>query len=172
MPEETSKMSIRRQLTLFIPEPHNKIIELVRMNFNPIQYSLIKSHVTLCRENELELLDQVLNNLLHLKQPAITIQFIPILRSANGKGALLPATEGQDSFHQLRKSVLDGITNSPMQLQPHITLMHPRNSTCTDALFEQIQKYEFPSEITFTEIAFIEQVNDGMWTTLQTFQLQ
>ncbi|MFN8266154.1 MAG: 2'-5' RNA ligase family protein [Chitinophagaceae bacterium] len=165
-------MSTRRQLTLFIPEPHNKMIEQVRMNFNPIQYSLIKSHVTLCRDDELELLDQVLNNLLHLKQPAITIQFNPVRRSANGKGALLPAADEQDSFHQLRKSVLAGINDLPILPQPHITLMHPRNSTCTDELFEQIQKYEFPSQITFTEIAFIEKVNDGIWTTLQTFQLQ
>lgn len=172
MPEETSKMSTRRQLTLFIPEPHNKIIELVRMNFNPIQYSFIKSHVTLCREDELELLDQVLNNLLHLKHPAITIQFKPVHRSANEKGAMLPGTDEQHSFHQLRKSVLAGINDQPMLLQPHITLMHPRNSTCTDELFEQIQKYEFPSQITFTEIAFIEQVNGGIWKTLETFQLQ
>jgi len=49
---------IRRQLTLFIDQGDAQIIEMIRAEFNPLQHQLIKSHVTLCREDELNRLKQ------------------------------------------------------------------------------------------------------------------
>jgi hypothetical protein len=53
----------RIQLTLFAEENKSGVIEKIREAFNPQQYELIKAHVTLCREDELEQLDKVLANL-------------------------------------------------------------------------------------------------------------
>jgi hypothetical protein len=54
--------NIRRQLTLFVEQKDAEIIERVRQEFNPIQFNLIKSHVTLCREDEIQNLEQVISN--------------------------------------------------------------------------------------------------------------
>jgi hypothetical protein len=43
----------RIQLTLFVGEPESVAIEHIRKMFNPLQYALIKAHVTLCRADEL-----------------------------------------------------------------------------------------------------------------------
>lgn len=53
----------RIQLTLFIDEDESAPIEKIRKEFNPGQYALIKSHVILCREDELEQIENVLLNL-------------------------------------------------------------------------------------------------------------
>ncbi|NMR33228.1 hypothetical protein HIO71_03290 [Chryseobacterium aquaticum] len=44
----------RRQLTLFLDDHYSTEIETIRRKYNPVQYKSIKSHVTLCREDELE----------------------------------------------------------------------------------------------------------------------
>ena len=53
----------RLQLTLFIDEDKSEMIEKIRKEFNPLQFELIKSHVTLCREDELDPIEQVIQNL-------------------------------------------------------------------------------------------------------------
>ena len=57
-------VNIRRQLTLFVGEKDAITIEQIRQKFNPLQFKLIKSHVTLCREDEIENLEQVIENFL------------------------------------------------------------------------------------------------------------
>jgi 2'-5' RNA ligase len=54
---------------------------------------------------------------------------------------------------------------------PHITLMHPRNSTCTNTIFEGINKINLPTQLKFNKISLIEQHNDESWNILQEFQL-
>ena len=55
---------MRRQLTLFV-DPKDAInIEQVRNEFNPRQFEIIKAHVTLCREDEIQDLERVMTNLL------------------------------------------------------------------------------------------------------------
>ena len=53
--------NIRRQLTLFVEQKDAETIEKVRQEFNPKQFELIKSHVTLCREDEIQNLEQVIS---------------------------------------------------------------------------------------------------------------
>jgi hypothetical protein len=53
----------------------------------------------------------------------------------------------------------------------HITLIHPRNSTCTDAIFEQIKELKFPTVLEFGKISLIEQRNGGKWNVLQEFNI-
>lgn len=52
-----------------------KLLKIVRQEFNHIQFELIKSHVTLCREDEIQNLDQILTNLAFSKQTEISIEF-------------------------------------------------------------------------------------------------
>ena len=152
-------------------ETEAAIIDAVRREFNPEQYHVIKSHVTLCRENELEQIEKVMETLSELNHSCITIQFGEAIRFSDGKGVLLPATGDNETFHQLRKIALQPINEKPVKHQPHITLMHPRNSTCTDQLFEQIKKYQLLSHLSFTKISLIEQEYESKWHVLKEFYL-
>lgn len=163
--------NIRRQLTLFVKEKDAETIEQVRKKFNPIQFELIKSHVTLCREDEIQNLEQVITNLSFLTQTEIVIEFGKIARFDNGKGLLLPATTDNTEFQKLRKQILVGLTDNPRNQEPHITLMHPRNSTCTDNIFGQIEKLSFPTKLEFKIISLIEQKDGRQWKILQEFEL-
>jgi hypothetical protein len=70
----------RIQLTLFADEQEAEAIENIRRKFNPAQYALIKSHVTLCREDELESIETVMQTLARLNHPCISIDFAPVKR--------------------------------------------------------------------------------------------
>lgn len=54
----------QRQLTLFVAQAAAVTIESIRAAYNPKQTELIKCHVTLCREDEIQDLEKVVNNLL------------------------------------------------------------------------------------------------------------
>lgn len=163
--------SKRTQLTLFVSENVSAAIEAVRRQYNPVQQSLIAAHVTLCREDELSDIEKVWQNLEQLYFPAITIHFGKPERFDEGKGVLLPALGENTSFQELRKTVLKGVIEQPRNHQPHITLLHPRNSICTDEIFLEICKRELPDSIQFNKISLIEQVDGGIWKLLQTFDL-
>ncbi|MDX2190966.1 MAG: 2'-5' RNA ligase family protein [Bacteroidota bacterium] len=161
----------RRQLTLFVEQEDAVIIEKVRAKFNPRQSELIKCHVTLCREDEIEDIETVLTNILNLTQTEIVIKFGKAIRFDNGKGVLIPSKPNNNDFQELRRQILNGLFDNPRLQEAHITLMHPRNSTCTDDIYEEICNLNFPTELIFRKIALIEQMNGGQWETLQTFQL-
>lgn len=150
------------------------IIEQIRQQFNPLQFELIKAHVTLCREDEIENLEQVLSNLLVLiqTQQKIYIEFGKVARFDNGKGLFLPATNDNKQFENLRRQVLNGLIDHPRKQEAHITLMHPRNSTCTDHIFELVEKINLPAKLEFKQISLIEQENGGQWKILKNFELQ
>ena len=165
-------MNIRRQLTLFVDPKDAETIEQVRQEFNPRQFELIKSHVTLCREDEIQNLEQVISNLHSLTQEEIVIEFGKATRFDNDKGLLLPATTENVGFQELRRQVLIGLNNNLRKHEAHITLLHPRNSTCTDALFDQIERLSLPKRIKFKRISLIEQEDGGQWKILQEFELR
>ena len=161
---------IRKQLTLFIEES-NVNIEKIRAEFNPEQYNLISAHITLCREDEIESIDKIIHRIksITLKEP-IRIGFKSVKRFSNGKGILIPATDKNIEFRELRKLVL-GQTKLIKEQFPHITLMHPRNSTCSDEIFEHIKELAFPTELKFGRISLIEQRNGGKWNVIQEFNI-
>lgn len=163
--------SKRLQLSLFVPENSSAAIEEIRSRYNPVQYELIAAHVTLCREDELMDLEKVQHNLDQLGFPSITIRFGKPERFDEGKGVLIPALGENITFQEFRKAVLNGIIKEPRNHQPHITLMHPRNATCTDEIMENIRKSDLPSEIEFGQISLIEQIDGGKWSIIQTFHL-
>lgn len=164
-------MKTRRQLTLFIPKKDSKIIESLRSTFNPIQKELIDAHITLCREDEIENLEKILENLENLKFPPIKLTIDKPTRFSEGKGVFLTIKESH-TFDELRKKILDNIIPAPRKQEAHITIMHPRNSSCNDETFKKISEVEFPKEIEFNEISLIEQKNERKWNVLKTYNLQ
>jgi 2'-5' RNA ligase len=162
----------RRQLTLFVEEKDAETIEKIRAKYNPEQYQLIKSHVTLCREDELEPFENILHNLTNLTHSYISIEFGSVSRFSEGKGVLIPSNGDNETFQNVRKLVLQGLTDNPKKHEPHITLMHPGNSTCTDRIFEQLKKTVFPIKLEFRKISVIEQVDGKPWIVLKEFELK
>lgn len=165
-------MHIRRQLTLFVDPNDAETIEQVRQKFNPRQFELIKSHVTLCREDEIQNLKQVISNIHSLTLQEIVIEFGKVVRFDNRKGLLLPAANDSEDFQALRRQVLHGLNDNLRKQEPHITLMHPRNSICTDEIFEQIERLRLPTQLKFKRISLIEQEDVGRWKILQEFSLR
>jgi 2'-5' RNA ligase len=166
------KNNTRIQLTLFLNSTISETIETIRQKYNPIQFELIKSHVTLCREDELENIDQVLENLQQLKNKPITITFKKVNRFSEGKGVLIPTSLNNKSFDELRAAVLKRIIENPRNHEPHITLMHPRNSNCTDSIFQELKRVELPKKIVFDTISLIEQKKGEKWKVLKEYQLK
>ena len=159
----------RIQLTLFVAENDAIVIEQLRRRFNPEQFNLIGAHVTLCREDELGTTEMVMQQMAALKAGCITVDFGPPERFSDGNGVLMPAIGANHPFQDLRKAVLGG---EPRRHEPHITLMHPRNSTCTDAIFAQIIRAALPTQITFGSVSLIEQEDGGVWKVLEAIELQ
>ena len=162
----------RLQLTLFLDERSSQVIEKIREEFNPQQYALIKAHVTPCREDELEELDFVLEILKRNRFPGISVDFGLAERFADGRGVLIRGVGDNSAFQELRKNLLQKFTDTPRKHEPHITLMHPRNSTCNDNIFEQIAHIELPTILSFNKISLIEQENGDAWRVLKEFDLQ
>lgn len=162
----------RIQLTLFIDGNETDEIERIRKTYNPEQYNLIKAHVTLCREDELEQIEKVLQNLKTLDHAGITIDFENPIRFSNGKGVLLPVFGTNKLFQELRNKILRGIIENPRVHEPHITLLHPRNAACTDEIFQQIEKSRFPKKIAFKKISLIEQEQGMKWEIIKEFELK
>jgi 2'-5' RNA ligase len=162
----------RIQLTLFVDEKYADIIEQIRREFNPNQFELIKCHVTLCREDELDKIDEVMRNLIGLNHDPITIYFGEIIRFSDGEGLMIPAFGENEPFQKLRTNILKGIIENPRKQEPHITLMHPRNSTCNDAIFEQVKAHDLPRKIEFNKISLIEQEMGKKWHVLKEIELK
>lgn len=158
----------RIQLTLFIGGDFCSKIEAIRRKFNPEQYALIGAHVTLCREDELGTTETVMKQMAELKAGCITVLFGPPERFSDGKGVLMPAIGENRPFQDLRKIILGG---EPRRHEPHITLMHPRNSTCTDDIFAQIIATDLPHQITFRKVSLIKQEDGGVWKVLKAIEL-
>ncbi len=165
------KNKTRLQLTLFINEVESAAIENIRKQFNPKQYALIKSHVTLCREDEIDNIERVISNLKQLNQNELSITFGKAERFEYWKGVLLSAKGDNIAYYTLRKQILHGLNSNPRKQNAHITLMHPSNSTCTDVVFSQIEKIYLPTEFKFKTISLIEQKDGRPWEILQTFNL-
>ncbi len=162
----------RLQLTLFADKKEVEEIEKIRKRFNPSQSGLIDCHVTLCKEDEIQNIEKVFENLSVFDQQTVTIYFDQVARFENGKGVLIPATVDNHEFYQLREKVLKGLDISNIRRQePHITLMHPRNSTCTDEIFDAFKKINLPAQLIFKSVSLIEQVDGGQWQIIKIFNL-
>jgi len=128
--------------------------------------------VTLCREDEIINLDKVIGNLNNLSHKLpIKIKFRSVERFCENKGLYMPAAITNNPFKKLRRQVLKGIDSNPRDHQPHITIIHPRNGTCTDAIFNEICHQSLPKMLVFDCISLIKQCDGGKWAILKEFHL-
>lgn len=161
----------RQQLTLFLDQKEAQTIEEIRKKFNPVQYQLIKSHITLCREDEIEALAMVLDNLANLNTSIIEFEIGKPERFSEGKGVFIPVFDQQNEFKKLRNIVLNQVITHPRAHEAHITIMHPRNATCNDLIFKQILAYPIPHKISISKISLIEQELGKKWKVMKEFDL-
>jgi len=160
-------MPKRKQLTLFLNDEESEPIELIRRKFNIHQFKLIDSHITLCREDEIENLDYVLDRVSNIKFSVFEVSLETPKRFYEGKGVFIPVIDSRNHLENLRKEIL------PISkiIEPHITIMHPRNSTCTDEIFREILETVIPTKVTLNKISLIEQEIGKKWNVLQTFNM-
>lgn len=156
---------------MFVEPTDGEKIETARKKFNPLQHRIIRSHLTLCREDELTDLDGVMKNLDNLKLGNLTFEVGEVERSDNGKGAVLPVYDENNKFKNLRELLLKGMVDNPRNLKAHITIIHPRNATCTDGIFSELKKKIFPPKLTFKKISLIEQEGNNPWKIVRTIKL-
>lgn len=154
--------SVRRQATLFLGS--NPAIESVRRRFNPVQASLIEPHVTLIREDEVDDWTELARKIRSIRLEKISILFSAPRRD----GDLVWCPGSEEEFDSLRSRLL----TSPRKQTPHLTLIHPRNGKCDDAMFGEIVSLVTSFEYEFDSIAFIEQRDAGPWRIIDEFQLQ
>jgi len=162
----------RRQLTLFLDEIEGVPFESIRRRFNPRQYLLIKSHITLCREDEIEELSRIQYNLKNIEMYEFEMQVGEIKRFSEGRGVLMSIKDEENEFLNLRKLILNNGGSIPREHEPHITIMHPRNSTCNDEIFEEVKKVKWPEKISIKRVSLIEQEIGKKWRVLKEYELK
>jgi 2'-5' RNA ligase len=158
----------RRQATLYLPGSNRDAVDLLRSRFNPLQAQLIRAHVTLCREDEVENWEHLASRLKVLGPIEVPLQFGTPLRS--GDSVYLPASGSTESFDSLRAALLNKGDVQPRKLTPHITIIHPRNGECDDEKFREICRSIEPFSIVFREVTLIEQINGGAWCDLAFYR--
>ncbi|MEP7325852.1 MAG: 2'-5' RNA ligase family protein [Gemmatimonadota bacterium] len=156
----------RRQATLYLTPPHTEIVELLRSRFNPVQFGLIRAHVTLCRDEDVADWEALSLRLARVGVINVTLAFETPIR--DGNLVYLPATSSDGSFDRLRHALLGPVSAARKQ-HPHLTLIHPRNGTCSDAMFDEIRSRWVPFTAAFREVTLIEQIDGGRWMNLVTF---
>ena len=163
-------MATRIQLTLFLSSAAAERVEAVRQVLDPVQFSLIPAHVTLCREDELEGLSPA------LLQQRLKVSGIGALSLIFGAaehfsthGVLLPCISGEEEFRALREAVL-GKDAIRLQL-PHITLAHPRNPKAPGNNLTAAAALGSGLEVGFASVCRIQQDGTAPWQLLQRFPL-
>ncbi len=150
----------RRQASLYLTS--TPPIDTLRQCHNPEQARLIPPHVTLCREDEVSDWDVFRERVRGQGPIELTLEFGVPLRERDF--VFLPVTGGVEKFHQLRRALLK---KEPRNSTPHLTIIHPRNGTCTDEIFADILSRVSPFQYTFHEVHLIEQMDGGVWKLVE-----
>lgn len=159
---------MRRQITLLVPNPQSTCINAVRRRYNPIQAKLISAHLTLCRDDEVEDWLELQARVISLGLSRFDLRFDAPKRKTHW--VYLPIHGSPEPYNQLRRLVL-GDKNCRLQT-PHITIIHPRNGTCTDHEFDDICMQLPGMTIEFPVITFIEKREGMPWNSALTVPLK
>ncbi|QDA56529.1 2'-5' RNA ligase family protein [Thermomonas aquatica] len=166
MAKDAPSRPTRRQLSLLVPEEQRAIVEPIRQRLDPIQYSLIPAHVTLCRDNELPELRILKRRLERLEAFSFTMAFGEPQELSDGCVLLRPTT-GVEHFQALRRSILGPDATAQ---GAHLTLLHPRNATGAIHNLESLARKLSGLEIRFKTIAIIEQRGCDPWTVKNEYR--
>lgn len=159
-------MITRRQASLYLYDV--PVVEDLRRRFNPAQAALIPSHITLCREDEVSDWIAFENQVRSRLSIAVALEFGAPVRDRDL--VYLPAVGSTQTFDQLRRDLLELDGTPPRRQLPHITIIHPRNGSCTDEIYDQIVFSIAPFTAIFHEISLIEQHDGGAWNCLASFR--
>lgn len=160
-------MNSRTQVTLFLDQHEVSVIERVRAKWNPEQYELINAHITLVRDERVEDFASIVERVKKLKFPCFQVKLGAIERFCEGKGVFIPVLDPEMHLLEIRKRLkLDGT-----DFDPHITIMHPRNATCTDEIFKSLLEVTFPSQLSVNNVSVIKQTNGSKWEITHQFPL-
>jgi 2'-5' RNA ligase len=162
----------RKQLTLFLDKEYAVSIEEIRERFNPKQSKIIRSNITLCREDEIEEIEIVLNNLDNLQVDCFELELNGLMRFSKGKGVFINIIDTKNYFKNLRELVLRNVVSKVREYKSHITLMHPRNSTCNDLIFKEINIIELPKKLRITRVTLIEHKIGEEWNIIREYKLK
>lgn len=158
--------TLRRQITLFVPDPERSRLDAIRAQFNPAQAALIAAHVTLCRDDEVLEWSTLQERAKRMSAFELSLRFGAPAREGNL--VYLPVVGSTDSFDKLRSQLLED--EDCREQEPHITLVHPRNGTCSNASFRAMQAQLGEAlTIKFCALTFIEKVGEEPWRSIQTF---
>ena len=128
--------------------------------------AMFPAHVTLCREDEASDWDSVVSWLREIGAVEVALSFGKPMREGNL--VYLPALGGMSSFDALRKLLLAPNGAPPRVHSPYITLIHPRNGTCSDSDFAELAGACEPFSATFRNVTLIEQVDSLSWRDVAT----
>ena len=159
---------MRTQLSLFVPPPHDVLVESVRAVVDPVQRALIPAHVTLCREDELAAVptEALRARLLAGAWQPVALQFAAP-EAFSGHGILMRCIGGERAFDELREHVLG--TRSIRRHEPHLTLAHPRNQKAAGNSPSSAQALATGLIATFAIVRWIEQVDTQPWRVVAEF---
>lgn len=158
-------MDIREQLTLCVPSAQAGVLEEARGLLDPVQATLIRAHVTLCREHELTSLnDETIAARLQARACGpLTLRFgAPVPFASHG--LLLPCIGGLDEFQALRRCVLESDLGA--EHPPHLTLAHPRNPKAPGNHPSNVARLRWPPVVEFRVVARIRQLDGGPWKSI------
>jgi len=154
---------VRNQASLILPD--RDAIEAVRWEFNPAQARLIPAHVTLCREDEVPDWERLVERAWNLMPMELVLGFG---RPVRQDGMVwMPVVRGVEDFDAIREQLLSEGEVAPRRHTPHLTLVHPRNGTCSDTEFEALSNRLTPFEARFDRIHWIQQRDGGVWSNVQ-----
>ncbi len=161
--------NIRKQLSLYAPEPAAIPVEEIRRVVDPVQHRLIPAHVTLCREDELTDLERITDTLRGNSFAPVTLRFGKA-EFFDGHGLILHCVEGETGFRALREALL-GSADIRNQ-RPHLTLAHPRNPKAPGNALANTAGLPTPFSITFPTVFLIRQTGRQPWEILDRFPLR
>jgi hypothetical protein len=159
----------RRQLSLYVPSAQAAAIEGVRAVVDPLQHGLIPAHVTLCRDEELGDMARIKDRLANIPLAPIKLVLGPCPPFFE-HGLLLPCVEGEPAFRALREYILG--SNNIKDLQPHLTLAHPRNPRSEGNSLALALQLPARLSLVFPVVQWIEQAHATQpWCVRASFPL-
>ena len=156
----------RTQLSLFVSGPSLDRLERIRKLVDPTQAALIPAHVTLCRDEEVQLLSPSLIGSRLETQPPILIEF-DIVKQVGGHGLILRSTDSHDGFKRLRRRVLGPDSK---RSDAHITLAHPRNPRAKGNTLDAVD-IALPISVSFDKaVLIVQDTTDTPWRITYEFR--
>jgi len=141
------------------------MVDVVRAKHDSKQHSIIPAHATLCRDEEVDQWDIISPRINAIEQ--IEVDFTLGDPELDDGGVIfLPILDGKQAFDDLRTELLGPIYKQGF---PHITIVHPRNVVATPDMLAEIRASALPDRVVLTEVVLIEQIDGGVWNTLESF---